>query len=253
MVSRSQQIMDISRTPVGSTLSLPPGRVTTEAWRDEARRNCHLVSLENKKGHEKYRANWFLFLPPPQAASYLLFIKWDEVYFPSSYQAQALGYHSVSWGGSGPALQLCITTSSALFVLLSLKESSQSSQIDFNLILKGKREAAEKLKMCSVQNSCTVNLWKNILYNGNYDRLNNECHQCDGTMHTTLTVSYSNICRHIQFFIVMKSHLTIELTLRTILRLTRAFAVRSSVRYLNCNSPPMAPSLSYTNAVNVAF
>jgi len=42
----------------------------------------------------------------------------------------------------------------------------------------------------------------------------------------------------------MKSHLTIELTLRTILRLTRAFAVRSSVRHLNCNLPPMVPSLS---------
>lgn len=42
-------------------------------------RNCHPVSLENKKAREKYRANWFLFLPPPQAASYLLFIKGDEV------------------------------------------------------------------------------------------------------------------------------------------------------------------------------
>lgn len=38
MVSKSQQVTDISRTPVGSTPYLPPGRVRvkTEAWRDEA-------------------------------------------------------------------------------------------------------------------------------------------------------------------------------------------------------------------------
>lgn len=71
-------------------------------------------------------------------------------------------------------------------------------------------------------------------------------------MHTVLTVSYSNICRHFQFFILMKSHLTVELTLETIVRLTRAFTVRGSVRYLYCKLPLVVPSLSWRNAANAA-
>lgn len=60
-------------------------------------------------------------------------------------------------------------------------------------------------------------------------------------MHTVLTVSYSNIYKRLQFFILMKSHLTFELASETILRLKRAFTVRGSVRYLNCNLPLVVP------------
>lgn len=111
-----------------------------------------------------------------------------EFFCPPSYQAQAPGQNSASRTSSEEDLvQLCTATSLSLFILLSLKESSQNSQIGFKLFLKGKRETAEVENVQQTkQLYCEKKLWKNILYNGNYDRLNNECHQCDGTKHTIL-------------------------------------------------------------------
>lgn len=57
MVSRSQQIMDISRTPVGSTPSLPPGRVRTEAWKDEACTSDIMVEIPGTKLLAKKRTS----------------------------------------------------------------------------------------------------------------------------------------------------------------------------------------------------
>lgn len=161
MVSKSQQVMGISRTPVDSTPYLLPGRVwvKTEAWRDEVcRRNIaveipgtkllvqkrtsslewkfyceasQVHSLESHFSHSpphwtmgsppcllgkqegtwKIQGNWFFFLQPPQAGSYLLFTKWDGIFMSPSYKAHALELHSASCTtGKEDLVQLCSCT-----------------------------------------------------------------------------------------------------------------------------------------------
>ena len=84
MVNKSQQVADISRTPVGSTPYLPPGRVQvrTETWRDEVCRRDIAVEIPGTKLLAEKRTSSLEWKSNCQASQGQMFIR--EPFLPQS-------------------------------------------------------------------------------------------------------------------------------------------------------------------------